>query len=269
MHLEGGEFKMRIIKYTMIIFLALIFIFGMDVLANNEENEDTKKDEEQEKKEEYYKIRRHLMVKKQIDYRTVRDSRKGVEDKRVLEAMRTVPRHKFVPEHLREFAYADRPLAIGYDQTISQPYIVAFMTELLEPQKDDIALEVGTGSGYQAAVLSELVKEVYTIEIIPELGEQAKKRLKRLEYKNVEVKIADGYYGWEEHAPYDIIIVTAAANHIPPPLIKQLKPGGKMCIPVGGRFSIQNLILVEKKKDGNITTKNTMAVRFVPLTGKH
>lgn len=248
------------IKSTIVVFLAMLLLVG-SVLAEQ--------DEEKEKEEEYYKAERHLMVKTQIDWRTVRDSRKGVKDKRVLSAMRTVPRHKFVPKNLRKYAYYDGPLEIGYGQTISQPYIVAFMTELLKPKKEHIALEVGTGSGYQAAILSELVKEVYTIEIIPELEKQAKERLKRLGYKNVKVKNADGYYGWKEHAPFDVIIVTAAAGHIPPPLVKQLKPGGKMCIPVGGRFSIQNLILVEKKKDGKITTRNIMPVQFVPLTGKH
>ena len=251
---------MPTIKSAIVAFLAVMLLVGI-ILANQ--------DEEKEKEEEHYKIQRNLMVENQIDWRTVWDSRKGVKDKRVLSAMRTVPRHKFVPESLRKYAYYDQPLPIGYDQTISQPYIVAFMTEILEPKKEHIALEVGTGSAYQAAILSGLVKEVYTIEIIPELEKQAKERLKRLGYKNVKVKNADGYYGWKEHSPFDIIVVTAAADHIPPPLVKQLKPGGKMCIPVGGAFRTQNLILVEKKKDGKITTKNIMWVNFVPLTGKH
>lgn len=216
-----------------------------------------------------YATLREKMVREQIDARTVSDGRRGVRDERVLQTMRTVPRHEFVPKRWRSRAYADHPLPIGYDQTISQPYIVAFMTELLQPKPEHIALEVGTGSGYQAAVLSLLVKRVYTIEIIKELGEAAKKRLKRLKYDNVEVKIGDGYYGWEEHAPYDVIIVTAAATHIPPPLIRQLKPGGRMIIPVGSPFHVQDLMLVEKQKDGSITSRSVLPVRFVPLRGNH
>jgi len=187
----------------------------------------------------------------------------------VMRAMGTVPRHEFVPKRLRHAAYENRPLPIGYGQTISQPYIVAIMTDLLDLRKDDVVLEVGTGSGYQAAVLADLVKKVYTIEIIKELGEQAKDRLEKLGYQNVEVRIGDGYYGFEEHSPFDGIIVTAAANHVPPPLIKQLKPGGKMVIPVGSAFFTQQLMLVEKMQDGKILTKQLLPVLFVPLTGGH
>ena len=218
--------------------------------------------------EAHYKAKRENMVATQIDQRGVRDSRKGVEDERVLEVMRRVLRHEFVRDVDKHRAYADHPLPIGYDQTISQPYIVAYMTELLKPKKEHKVLEVGTGSGYQAAVLAELVDHVYTIEIIEKLGEKAKKRLERLEYKNLTVKIGDGYYGWEKHAPFDTIIVTAAADHIPPPLVRQLKPGGIMCIPVGGRFQVQTLMLVQKEADGSIITKQIFPVRFVPLTGK-
>ena len=212
---------------------------------------------------------RKWMVKTQIDAQGITDGRTGVKNKSVLEAMRRVLRHEFVPDRYKSQAYVDMPLPIGYDQTISQPYIVAYMTELLDPKKEHKVLEVGTGSGYQAAVLAELVKHVYTIEIIKELGESAKKRLKRLDYKNVTVKIGDGYFGWEEHAPYDAIIVTAAPDHIPPMLIHQLKPGGKLCIPVGGRFRVQNLTLVQKTESGSIMTRQVMPVVFVPLTGKH
>jgi protein-L-isoaspartate(D-aspartate) O-methyltransferase len=215
-----------------------------------------------------YRARREQMVKTQIDWRGVRDGRIGVKDEKVLEAMRQTPRHEFVPDDLRGVAYTDAPLPIGYDQTISQPYIVGYMTEQLRLEKGDKVLEVGTGSGYQAAVLAELEADVYTIELIKELGERAEKTLKRLGYESVKTKIADGYYGWEEHAPFDAIIVTAASDHVPPPLIKQLKPGGVMCIPVGGRFQVQNLTLVEKKEDGSVKTKQLMPVRFVPLTGK-
>jgi protein-L-isoaspartate(D-aspartate) O-methyltransferase len=212
---------------------------------------------------------RKWMVKTQIDAQGITDGRIGVKNKSVLDAMRRVLRHEFVPDRLKSQAYVDMPLPIGYDQTISQPYIVAYMTELLDPKKEHKVLEVGTGSGYQAAVLAELVKHVYTIEIIKELGESAEKRLKRLDYKNVTVKIGDGYFGWEEHAPYDAIIVTAAPDHIPPMLLHQLKPGGKLVIPVGGRFRVQNLTLVQKTEAGSIMTRQVMPVVFVPLTGKH
>jgi protein-L-isoaspartate(D-aspartate) O-methyltransferase len=185
-----------------------------------------------------------------------------------MNAMTKVPRHEFVPAHLRNDAYANIPLPIGKGQTISQPFIVALMTDLLETKKDDVVLEIGTGSGYQAAVLAELVKKVYTIEIIKELGESARERLARLTYKNVEVRIADGYFGWEEHAPFDSIIVTAAAGHVPPPLIRQLKPGGRIVIPVGSAYQVQMLMVVKKDASGKLKTEQVLPVRFVPLTGK-
>jgi len=190
-------------------------------------------------------------------------------DQRVMEAMRSVPRHEFVRPSLRSLAYANRPLPIGHGQTISQPYIVAVMTDLLKPAANARVLEIGTGSGYQAAILAELVAEVYTMEIIDPLGIEAKERLRRLGYDNVQVRIGDGYYGWEEHAPFDSIIVTAAASHIPPPLITQLKPGGRMVIPVGGPFMTQQLLLVEKDSQGKLITRQVLPVAFVPLTGGH
>jgi len=190
-------------------------------------------------------------------------------DPQVLQAMATVPRHALVPEARRDAAYENRPLAIGHGQTISQPYIVALMTDLLKPEPGDKVLEVGTGSGYQAAVLAELVDQVYTIEIIEPLGEQARRSLAELGYTNIEVRIGDGYYGWEEHAPFDAIVVTAAASHVPPPLIRQLKPGGHMVIPVGSRFMVQQLVMVDKDLDGQVTTRQILPVRFVPLTGSH
>ena len=205
---------------------------------------------------------RERMVKYQI-------ARRGMKDQRVLRAMNAVPRHRFVPGVLLDEAYDDTPLPIGYGQTISQPYIVAYMTEIIKANRMDTVLEIGTGSGYQAAVLSAVAGKVYTIEIIPQLAKSATRRLKELGYDNVTVRHADGYYGWEERAPFDAIIVTAAAGHIPPPLVKQLKPGGRMVIPVGGPFMVQSLVLVEKDKAGRVTTRNLMAVRFVPLTGKH
>ncbi len=211
-----------------------------------------------DREEELQEQRRLRMVQTQIE-------RRGVKDKTVLAAMRKVRRHEFVPQKLRPRSYDDRPLPIGHGQTISQPYIVAYMTELLAPKKEHKVLEVGTGSGYQAAVLGEIVSKVYTIEIIEELGKSAKERLANLEYKNIEVKIADGYHGWKEHAPFDTIIVTCAADHIPPPLVQQLKPGGNMCIPVGTVFQTQQLVLVTKRKDGSVRSKSVLPVRFVPL----
>jgi protein-L-isoaspartate(D-aspartate) O-methyltransferase len=178
--------------------------------------------------------------------------------------MTAVPREKFVPKELRSSAYDDRPLPIGYDQTISQPFIVAFMTEQLQPRKDQRVLEIGTGSGYQAAVLSELVAEVYTIEIVRPLAQRAEAVLRELGYKNVRVKAGDGYKGWPEHAPFDAIIVTAAPDHVPPPLVEQLKEGGRMVIPVG-ESGAQKLYLLEKR-DGQVRQTAVIPVRFVPLT---
>lgn len=186
----------------------------------------------------------------------------------VLESMNTVERHRFVPRGEIPHAYENRPLPIGWGQTISQPYIVALMTDLLEPEPGDVVLEVGTGSGYQAAILSGLVGHVYTIEIIEALAEQGSDRLQELGYDNVTTRLGDGYFGWEEHAPFDGIIVTAAATHVPPPLIAQLKAGGRMVIPVGGRFATQWLLLIEKEDDGSVVTRQVTPVRFVPLTGE-
>lgn len=188
---------------------------------------------------------------------------------RVLEAMERVPRHRFVRPSEIDDAYANRPLPIGHGQTISQPFIVALMTDLARPAPEDTVLEIGTGSGYQAAVLAELVKQVYTIEIVDPLGVAARERLAKLGYRNVEVRVGDGYHGWEEHAPFDAILVTAAASHIPPPLVKQLKPGGRMVIPVGPAFLTQHLMLVEKQADGTVVSRQMLPVRFVPLTGGH
>jgi protein-L-isoaspartate(D-aspartate) O-methyltransferase len=190
-------------------------------------------------------------------------------DPRVMETIATVPRHQFVPDDQRAHAYENRPLSIGHGQTISQPYIVAIMTDLLKLKPDDRVLEIGTGSGYQAAILAPLTETVFTIEIIEPLARQAQARFRRLGYANIRSRIGDGYYGWEEHGPFDAIIVTAAADHVPPPLIKQLKPGGRMVIPVGGRFLTQQLVLVSKDDDQHVTTRQILPVRFVPLTGEH
>lgn len=201
---------------------------------------------------------RNNMVRMQLEAR-------DINHQQTLEAMRKVERHLFVPRQYQKRAYEDNPLPIGYNQTISQPYIVASMTQLLEPNKDDCVLEIGTGSGYQAAVLAEIVKEVYTIEIVKDLGERTKKLMHRLGYNNVTVIIGDGYQGFEAKAPFDAIIVTAASKDIPPPLIKQLKEGGKMIIPVGSPSEVQTLVLLQKRS-GKITKTKLIQVRFVPLT---
>ena len=238
------NYKLILVFYLFIsislVFLPLSYCFSLD-----EDNQ-------------HYKKLRYKMVNQQI-------AKRGIYNQKVLQSMRDVPRHLFVPERRQRSAYGDFPLPIGYGQTISQPYIVALMTELLKPEKDDIALEVGTGSGYQAAVLSKIVKKVYTVEIITPLGKAAEKRLSEMGYKNITVKVGDGYFGWEQYAPFDCIIVTAASDHIPPPLIKQLKNGGKMAIPVGMPFQVQKLMLVEKSEKGEIRIKNILPVRFVPL----
>ena len=201
---------------------------------------------------------RKAMVKYQLQDRDIFDGK-------VLDAMLQVPRHYFVPEDKRIYAYSDSPVSIGHKQTISQPYMVAYMTQALRLGKKDRVLEVGTGSGYQAAILGKLVDSVYTIEIVEPLGKQAKKVLGQLGYTNIVVKIGDGYHGWEAHAPYDAIMVTAGAEEIPQPLIDQLKDGGRMIIPVGPHGGIRDLVLIQKKK-GKVKKKSLMPVRFVPFT---
>ncbi len=208
--------------------------------------------------QDVYREERQHMVEEQL-------AQRGIKDQATLQAMKAVPRHQFVASSRQEQAYSDGPLPIGHGQTISQPYIVAYMTELLRPGPDDVMLEVGTGSGYQAAVLSEIVKEVHTIEIIEALATSARQRLKDLNYDNVTVYHGDGYYGKEAEGPFDGIVVTAASEHIPPPLIEQLKDGGKMIIPVGSPFMTQQLVLVTKT-GGKARTKNLIPVRFVPFT---
>lgn len=227
------------------IILLLFIIFGCNGVKE-------KKDENQNDR---FEQMRHKMVEYQIKAR-------GIQDTRVLEVLGKIPRHLFVPENLKDQAYNDEPLPIGSGQTISQPYIVAYMTEQLQLEGAEKVLEIGTGSGYQAAVLAELVQRVYSIEIIPELSYQAQKVLDILGYTNIEFKIGNGYFGWPDEAPFDAIIVTAAPEKIPQTLIDQLKIGGRMIIPVGDFF--QNLYLVEKKEDG-IKKENKLPVRFVPL----
>lgn len=203
---------------------------------------------------------RSAMVRTQLQGRDIVDAR-------VLAAMRKVPRHEFVPADMRAYAYDDRPLPIGSGQTISQPFIVALMTSLLRPRSGDAMLEVGTGSGYQAAVLARLVRRVHTIEIVPELAKRAERTLARLGYGNVSVRAGDGYAGWPEAAPFDGIMVTAAADHVPPALLRQLKPGGRLVMPVGGSGTVQQLTLIEVDAAGAVRTQRVLPVRFVPLTG--
>ncbi len=225
-------------KLSLLIFISIFFI--KPLTAQN------------------YDRLRENMVRYQI-------SGRGILNPATLEAMRKVERHLFVPSEFLHRAYEDGPLPIGYGQTISQPYIVAYMTQIIDPKPYYKVLEIGAGSGYQAAILAEIVEKVYTMEIIPELCVITSKRLKDLNYSNIELINADGYYGLEEHAPYDAIVVTAAAEHVPPALIQQLKDGGKMIIPVGSPFLVQTLMLIEKKK-GKISSSSLMPVRFVPFT---
>ncbi len=209
-----------------------------------------------------FREERLLMVDNQIARH-----RPEVRSDAVLEAMRQVPRHLFVPSNLQRVAHADRPLPIGYGQTISQPYVVALMTEALEVVPGGKILEIGTGSGYQAAILSELTPEVFTLEIIHALGKEAGLRLLSLGYESVKARIGDGYFGWPEEAPFDGIIVTCAAGHIPPPLIEQLRPGGRMVIPVGETYQVQRLMVVTKDSRGTVRTQELLPVVFVPMTG--
>ena len=201
------------------------------------------------------------MVREQIEDR-------GVRDPAVLEAMRNVPRHWFVPANVLRSAYDDRPLPIGEDQTISQPYIVAFMTKALKLDRESKVLEVGTGSGYQAAVLAEITPQVFTIEIVEPLGRRAMEAFKQRGYESIQTRIGDGYAGWPEHAPFDAIIVTCAPGHVPPKLVGQLKPGGRLCIPVGPEGRGQKLLRITKNADGTTSSEDLLPVSFVPMTGE-
>jgi len=235
----------------------LLLLFCLDGFADTSE-------------EGYNRLRQGMIEEIESDVRaTSLYIDKEALDERVMRIMGRVPRHQFVPDNAKSHAYENRPLAIGHGQTISQPYIVALMTDLLRPESGHRVLEVGTGSGYQATVLAGLTRQVYSIEIIEELGAEAAERLQRLGYGNIETRVADGYYGWESEAPFDSIIVTAASGHVPPPLVRQLKPGGRMVIPVGGRFQVQQLMLIEKSEDGEVRSRQILPVRFVPLTGDH
>ena len=236
----------RLMKKMILSFVSLVFL-AIAVYADQTSD-----------RSDLQKARQH-MVKTTIKNR-------GIADTRVLAAMQTVPRHRFVPDNLLSVAYADRPLPIGEGQTISQPYVVALMTEILNLRPDQRVLEIGTGSGYQAAVLGEVVDHVYTIEIKQKLYHKASKTLKLLGYDKVVTRHSDGYFGWPEYAPFDAIMITAAIDHIPPPLLKQLKDGGRLALPLGNPFSYQNLVLVTKKGN-DLIVKQITGVLFVPMTG--
>jgi protein-L-isoaspartate(D-aspartate) O-methyltransferase len=234
-----------------LIFILLIFIIFLLIVIYEHDKIDEIDD---------YIEKRQNMVVSQLKSRDITDSK-------VLQAMLTIPRHEFVDEGIRESAYNDYPLPIGEGQTISQPYIVALMTQLLELKGGEKVLEIGTGSGYQAAVLAEIVKEVYTVELYESLSKKSEILLKNLGYKNIYFKIGDGYYGWEEYAPYDAIIVTCAPDHVPPPLLKQIKDdGGRIVIPLGGVWMVQTLMKI-KKIEGEVSSEGTMGVSFVPMIG--
>lgn len=217
--------------------------------------------------EEYRKLRSDMVSEVEAMFRdTSGYTRQAELDPEVKAALKQVPRHEFVPDSMRDDAYLNRPLPIGYSQTISQPYIVALMTDLADVNGESVVLEVGTGSGYQAAVLAEIVRHVYTIEIVPELGQEAAATLQRLGYDNVTTRIGDGYNGWPEQAPFDAIVVTAAPEQVPPPLLEQLKTGGRLVIPVGPYARVQSLRVMTKRADGEFDTRDVLPVGFVPLT---
>jgi protein-L-isoaspartate(D-aspartate) O-methyltransferase len=220
--------------------------------------------------EDIYEPQRRRMVEDiaALARETGAETGRGVLSENVMTAMARVPRHEFVPEAVRRNAYDNRPLSIGQGQTISQPFIVALMTELMDVQPGDRVLEIGTGSGYQAAVLSQLAGTVYTVEIVEPLAREAGRRFERLGYRNIVAKTGDGYQGWPEHAPFDAIMVTAAPRDVPQPLIDQLKAGGRLVVPVGGQLAGQSLLLIEKQADGTIARRTMLAVRFVPLTDR-
>ncbi|MHC2993975.1 MAG: protein-L-isoaspartate(D-aspartate) O-methyltransferase [Candidatus Atribacteria bacterium] len=237
-------------RKSLVFILTVILFFYLTISAQ----------EQEEDREKIYAQRRQSMVVNQLQSRDITDSK-------VLQAMLTIPRHQFVDEHIRESAYKDYPLSIGEGQTISQPYIVALMTQLLELKGGEKVLEIGTGSGYQAAVLAEIVKEVYTVEIYESLSKKSEKLINDLGYKNIKFKVGDGYYGWEEYAPYDAIIVTCAPDHVPPSLLQQIRDdGGRIVIPVGGIWMVQTLMKIEKI-EGKIKSKGIIGVRFVPMIG--
>ena len=244
---------MKKIIIRLLIFTAIFFHSNSVISQNLEKN---------------FKEQQEDMLKTILLHSSMLESKNIEISEKVLKAIRNVPRHEFVPQKLVEYAYKDRPLAIGFGQTISQPFIVALMTELLDINDTSVVLEIGTGSGYQAAILAEIKANVYSVEIIPELAERASKVLNIL-YPEIKLRVGDGYFGWGKYAPFDGIIVTAAVDHIPEPLTHQLKVGGKIVIPIGSPYTVQELIVVEKKINGDFILQQILPVRFVPLTGDH
>lgn len=248
---------MRRIIYLLIFFLVIIILLSQ---RSDYGSQTTETFGDYVADDDSYQTVRANMVEEHLIAR-------DIDDQTVLDVMGKVPRHLFVPENVKDKAYGDHPLPIGHGQTISQPYIVALMTQTLQLNEDDKVLEIGTGSGYQAAVLAEIVNQVHTIEIVEPLALAAEERLQALGYDNVNVKHADGYYGWEEYAPFDAIIVTAAANHVPPPLLNQLVEGGRLIIPLGDTLRFQTLTIITKEGE-DLDTRFITGVRFVPMTGK-
>lgn len=264
----------KYLRLFKVAFLAIAFLFVTAVFAeSNQAPADANKSKAVEEKKA---MRRPMhthpafaeRVKEREEMVAEQIAARDIKDANVLEAMRVVPRHAFATENVQKQAYGDYPLPIGFGQTISQPYIVAFMTESLELKPDSKVLEIGTGSGYQAAVCAEIAAEVYTIEIVEGLAKRAEEKLKELGYTNVFVRVGDGYFGWPEKAPFDAIIGTAATERIPPPLIEQLVPGGRMILPYETKDGFQYLVLVTKDDKGNISKRNVMPVMFVPMTGE-
>ena len=273
--------KRMIFRIVLVLFVGLFVIdgwFGPEVLLAVEKKDSSpakesgKSEAAEEQKKDLRPDHNHPAFGQRIDERKKLVTRyikgAGLDDPNVLRAMATVPRHAFVRDSDLRRAYADHPLPIGYNQTISQPYIVAYMTEVLQLDPNSNVLEVGTGSGYQAAVCAEIAKRVYTIEIVEQLAKSARARLKGLGYRNIMVKAGDGYFGWEKKAPFDAIIITAATGLIPPPLTAQLKPGGRMILPLGSPYGLQTLVLIKKSKQAKITSKSLLPVRFVPMLGR-
>ncbi len=263
--------KIKVFKSISLITLLSIFIFALAQAAEVKEKTDAPADDgksitvKEAVDPNWPRPRCDEWIQQRLQMVRLIRNYYGFKNEKVLKAMEHVPRHWFVPEKISDAAYADRPWPIGYDQTISQPFIVAYMTGQLELDKNKKVLEIGTGSGYQAAVLTEFTPHVYTIEIIEPLARATAKRLKELGYSTINTKIGDGYKGWPEQQPFDAIIVTAAPGHIPAALLQQLAPGGRMIIPVGQTFSVQNLMLITKDAKGKISKTNLMPVRFVPM----
>jgi protein-L-isoaspartate(D-aspartate) O-methyltransferase len=265
-----GAKYVRLFKATFLLASVLFII--MTVFAEPNQPADVNKSKAVEEKKTGRPEHKHKAFAERVKEREEMVAEqivaRDIKDANVLAAMRIVPRHAFVPKNVQKAAYGDHPLPIGFDQTISQPYIVAFMTEALELKPGSKVLEIGTGSGYQAAVCAEIAAEVYTIEIVEGLAKRAEQTLKELGYTNVFVKAGDGYFGWPEKAPFDAIIGTAAAERIPQPLLEQLKPGGRMILPYETGQGFQYLVLVTKDEKGNISKRNVMPVMFVPMTGE-